>query len=411
MEESKIISSTVEGVLKGILPFLEKYLGRLWVRVRPKEKNPPDKIGIVLAIAAKNRPEQERLEVDFIKPLRQRINSLSSGGDFNVMVLSPEESKKISTHQDALRYLKDVRAHMMIFGDLSIRSKGQEHFIFRWNGAVRHFPIPFEAGTQFSKEFRLLLPESLYFPCAEEIGQFEITSINLTFAIRYVIAVAAAFSLDFPLARKLLEELLNDLESMADVESVQSLVQLRILVRQRLSEVLSAYLTLAIRKFQGSRKKEDILKMNQELHLLKSLDPHNYQAALFRAIFFFFNGEIEKGVIELQNINNSDVSWRYSLGFLYAYEGKIEEALQQYKKTLHHTPILGSFFLDIELFMSDIIAKEPEKSQLLFFRGLINFKHKQDNVLAKQDFENFLLASSGKFPELENLAKNYLAKM
>ena len=375
------------------------------------KQNLKDKIGLIFAISTHNEDERERLQADLIKPLKQELAQSSIGELFNVLEATKEDAESIDTPQKALDYLARKRAHMIIYGELVLRNnvEGEQHHVFRLHGVVRHASIPKDISGRFGVHFREVLPELSGFPQKNEIGSFEVKRKEIAYVITYVIGVAAALSLDFSLSRKLFEDTLTRLTRIQDVDTIQPFAMFYRLTRRRLAEVLSTDLKIAYAKFVKSRDRNEILKTGKELEMLKELDPDNYPAHLSRAIFLFFSGHIEEAITEMECIHNSDVTWRYSLGFLYAYSGRIDAALEQYKQANRHPLTDTAILFDIETFISEVIEKEPSKAQLLFFRGLINHKQKGDKQLAKEDFENFIAKNNSQFLQLETLAKKYLS--
>ena len=161
-----------------------------------------------------------------------------------------------------------------------------------------------------------------------------------------------------------------------------------------------------------SRNIEDLLKSKKLIKEIKIIDENNYGAKLQNSIICFLEGDIGSAINELSDINNNtDITWRYNLGFLYAYKGDIPNALENYKKTFYRN-IDGNVYLDTEVFMSDFIEKEPDKIQLYFFRGLLNYKIKEDYELAKNDFEIFKEKGGyNKFSDLKELNEKYLSEI
>ena len=127
-----------------------------------------------------------------------------------------------------------------------------------------------------------------------------------------------------------------------------------------------------------------------------------------RSFYYFVNNRIDDAIAEYDNITEKDITWLYNLGFLMAFKGDVEGAWSQYRRAFYGTAS-PNVITDTEVFISEVINKYPEKVQLLFFRGLINYKVKKDYVLAAQDFEEFVRAEGSlAYPNQVSVAKKYL---
>jgi len=89
----------------------------------------------------------------------------------------------------------------------------------------------------------------------------------------------------------------------------------------------------------------------------------------------------------------------------------MDKAIKSYKKAFHgftqpHVPE------ESEEFIHDILKLEPDKYQLRFCLGLINFFAKEDMNLAAEDFNRFLAdGNENEFAEPRRLAKEYLKQI
>jgi len=88
--------------------------------------------------------------------------------------------------------------------------------------------------------------------------------------------------------------------------------------------------------------------------------------------------------------NDSDSTWWYSRAFLHAYQGKMEEAVADYRHAFQGTVIDVSVPVQCEEFIQTVLAKEPDRIQLYFCLGIINFYAKQDYLAAERDLNLFL---------------------
>lgn len=374
-------------------------------------KNIKNKIGIVVALRTEKDDEKIKLENDLINELNTYLKNSKNGNEFNIVKFPQDIINKIQDNQTAYKYLAVAKAHFIIYGSIVKRKiQGKESYIFKLHGMVRHVPIPQLTNKIFSKEFSELLPYKVTFAEDDEALGFELTEHWVRYVIKYIIAIAAFVSGDLNLAKDLYLELETEIDKIGNNETIPVIHEIKRCLPARLSEVMLAYINFYYKIFTTTRDVNFILKTEQYLDKLRLVDPDNYAGHLSRAILFFFKNDLKSAIAELTDITNSDVGWRYSLGFLLAYQGDINGALQNYQKTFYKPQTVN--IIDIEIFMSEVLNKDPNKIQLNFFRGLINYKMKQDYRLAKEDFD-FLVnhKNSVNFPELTTLASKYLGEI
>ncbi|MCK5320911.1 hypothetical protein KAJ61_06015 [Candidatus Parcubacteria bacterium] len=290
--------------------------------------------------------------------------------------------------------------------------KSEDNYVFRLHGIIRHKPIQKIIQQQFAREFSELLPRKIEFLMKDEGIYFELTKEWIGYVIKYIVGIAAFVSGDVLLADKLYHELECETGSIEKPDSIPVIQVIKDRLPKRILEVSQIYLARNYFTFTKSRKPEDLFESENIIKEIKTIDSENYGARLQSSIIYFLKENINAAINELENKdNNIDITWRYSLGFLYAYSGDIPKALENYKKTFHKITE-GNVYLDTEVFISDVIEKEPDKIQLYFFRGVLNYKIKKDYKLAKEDFENFVKNHGyDKFPDLQELTEKYLLEI
>jgi tetratricopeptide (TPR) repeat protein len=84
--------------------------------------------------------------------------------------------------------------------------------------------------------------------------------------------------------------------------------------------------------------------------------------------------------------NDSDSTWWYSRAFLHAYQGKMDEAVADYRHAFEGPIANGSVPIQCEEFIQIVLASEPTRIQLYFCLGLINYHAKSDYAAAERDF-------------------------
>lgn len=359
-----LIEFTAED-LKGFVRVIKE----IFIRLR-LPRNKKDKIGIVIAIKTENEIEKIKLHSNLITELRAYLQNSDIPAIFNIIPLEEVHAQNINDGATALLFLRRIRGHFLVYGQM-IKGKmdnGQLHYKFHLEGAVIHRPISKFFSDQLSKEFAELLPRRVIFSENEEILGFEFTQQWLGLVTKYIIGIAAFLSGDLNLSLKIYSQLNLELENYDN--GIQAIVEIKKRLPRRFYEVATAF------SFK---------------------------------YYFLIEKDLKKSMFEINRIKNPlDVTWRYSLAFLYAYKEDVLQAKRQYDKACIGY-VDGNVISDCELFISDILKEEPNSKGLYFLRGYLNFKIKKDFILAKNDFEEFLRRySSPDNCEIIKLVKIYL---
>jgi tetratricopeptide (TPR) repeat protein len=167
----------------------------------------------------------------------------------------------------------------------------------------------------------------------------------------------------------------------------------------------------ATRIYYKNKSDDYLNKMGCYLDVVQEIDPGNYDAHLVRAICMFLrNQDIEGARQEIKKARNErNAAWQYSEAFLAAYEGKLEEAHKIYKRAFKGV-VIEETPLDVEEFIVDVLGREPEKIQLWYCLGMINYFLKADLQAAQMDFLEFVKKATDQrmFPISVDFARKYL---
>lgn len=388
-------------IVKGAIEWIKKRFDTI--------KNKKGMIGIVIAISTENTKERLRVENDLVKGLNDLLKTSILASSFNILKLPNEESEKISDKVSAEKVLKKIGAHMIVYGRINERNlQGKNTYFIKLWCLVRHRSIPIIVSNYLSQDFTSVFPNNQSFSDENEFLGFEITKDWLWLVTKYVVGFAAYISLDFNLAFRLYTDLQADIQkekiSTSGIAEIKKRLPIRLV---ELSRSKCAQLYVA---FVKTRDIEYIKDAKPFLDLLKKYIPKDYAAALSRAMYIFLiEKNVNAAIKELSQIENPlDEIWRYSLAFLYAYNGNLDRSMRIYDKAakgnLHGKSVLN----EINMFISDILEKNPEHYQLYFARGYLDFKARGDMKLAKEDFMLFLeKAPINLYLDEQRLAKIY----
>ena len=385
-----------------------------WFFNRKLPKNLPDKLGIVVAIKAENETVKIRLKNDFAKELTNIINRNQKQSSFNVIEITEYYASKIKSAGDATKLLAKVKGHFVIYGECKERLiEGKKHYVLALDAIVAHSPIPISVSNQFSKEFGQLFPKKLAVNIDNELIGFEISSDLIAFITKYIISIAAFLSYDYSLSSSLQMALYNELKNLNRAKFVDPLKRIGNKLPSRLVESLLALSRLHYYMYSKTKDKNYLNQMEPVLAQLSDIDPQNYHAHLLRGIYYFLGERnVSAAKVEINRSRNKiDHTWCYSQAFLHAYEEHLDSAMKSYNAAFKgtfgkHVPI------ETEQFIADVLEIEPDKYQLWFCLGLVNYRVKGDLSLAKADFEKFLsMCPEDKFSKYRKLAGEYLKKI
>lgn len=372
-----------------ILAFIFTVSILVWFLSRRYPSNPKGKIGIVVAVVTENKADYIKLRSDLIDGLHSIINNKYKQDIFNVIPLNEYLASKVKDRETSHEALEKTKSHLVIYGICKRRLDNGEKYFLQLEAVVRHRAIPLAKSDQLSQEFAKLFPRRVAFPVTQELIGFEVAREWLHLATKYMLGVAAFLSYDFEFAFELFKELQQELKHI-DV-NIEQLKKLRSYIPKRISE--TSVVLAAKKYFQYRKTKERQHLENAKIYLdiLQNLDPNNYEAHLLRGIYLFvINKDVESAKKEIRKSkNNMDSTWRYSEAFLYAYDGDLDKAERSYKKAFK-SEVLPDIIFQTEEFIHDVLGLEPEKCQLWYGLGMINWKAKGDLILAKQAFEKFL---------------------
>lgn len=383
-----------------------------WYWTTRLPKTPDGKIGIAVAISCETKKERERLKNDLMASLKHEIQK-GHHQHLHVFELSERRSKSITNHECARNYLVRTKSHLMIYGHCRMRHhEGQPTYVFELNGSVRHAPIPMEVSKQFSNDISLALPKRTLFSEANELRGFEFTRSIIGLASRYILGIACSISGDSGKAFDLHHGVWTELKLFSEQE-IEDVPLFRNLNARAAALLVQEGLELANQKF--TRKPDGYLaEMAKYLDIVQSIAPNHYGAHLLKGIYYFLRSrDIENAKREIRKAKNkSDSASLWSSAFLEAYEGRLEQAHKIYQRAFRaecadFTP------LQVETFIADVLQAEPDKVQLWYCLGMINYLYKADLDSGRKDFLEFLRLApeSGNFAKSVEFAKSYVAQI
>ena len=388
------------------------FLTALWLYTNQVPKNPKGKVGIAIAILADKQDEAQQIEFDFVRVLRQLLQRDPAGGNFHLIVLPDHITEQIDDSDSAQHFLKKTRSHFMLYGHAKLRHlHGKQVHVLSLEGIVRHAPIPKEVSDRLANDFRQVLPRRLLLPQDIDAIAFDVTSGWVDLSARYIVGLAAHISGDILYAEKLFLNVEHSMETAKHLAGVLQPIarslprQIVQLYRDWLRALGDHYFMTHERTYM---EQADIISDK-----LLGRDPNDYDALIFKSFAEFVLRRNIQAARELVRRCRRirDVTWRYNLAFLYAYEGDLDSANEEYRKAFRGTLRNPTVPIQCEEFLQIVLEEEPDKEHLYFCLGLINYSAKRDYTAAARDFDRFFKSSAiKKFPNARTIAENLKGK-
>lgn len=376
-------------------------------------KNEKGKIGVVIAVKTENEKGKTRLENDLIQSIQSYLEEVDIAEKFNIVVYPESISNSIKGLEKASQLLKFSKAHVMFFGSISERKmSGNDSFVIKLRGLVRHIPIESDVKSKLKEDISAAIPGRFSFDQDIEVDGFEFTSSTLGIATKFVVGCAALVSRDYKLSYALFLNVKKELEAKGQDELDRNPVISEIYKRNntRLLHVTKILMNQVYYKFAETRDRVSYLQVEEFVVAVESIEGSTYESKTAWSMIYFLRGEIDEAIKVLENAGGTkDTMWRYNLGFLYAWKGDVDNALEQYKKAFNGE-IEVEKYNDLEIFITEEInSGNGNTAVLIFFRGLINFRLREDYSLALTDLESFLEdVESSNHPKLIDLATKYI---
>jgi len=382
-----------------------------WFFTTKVPQRTPGKIGFIVAICTENQKQYKRITEDFIEKLRQDVARGNLKYAFEIIVYPEYYSKKLKDQNTVREYLSKSNAQFCVYGRCRERNiSGKQHFVIDLQGAVAHKPLPQDIQNKFSSEFTELLPNRLAITEENDLFEFEIASELVNIVSRYIVGIASFFSGDFEYTRSLFVSLLNELRNIRT--DLPNIITIKRRLPQRLSEVLYQIALSYYRLYRNQKKEIYFNNMGNTLIELSKVPYDLYGGHLLYAIYLFLkNNTTKEALKEISQCksNKMDGTWLYSYAFLKAYDGDLNMAHKRYVSAFRKYPYEDAIPLDCEEFIHEILSRQPDKYQLFYCLGLINYFAKDDYLAALKDFEQFLqLDSTNQYAAQGLLARKYI---
>lgn len=378
-----------------------------WVFTNKETKFKKNVIGILFIIRTENEEQYNTIKSRLVEEIEEKLNS-----NFQVIFLkrSRANSKKICTETINQIFTK-TNAKLILFGKSYCGNiNNTENIVIELGGAVSHSPIPEEIKKDLSGEMQQLIKKEIFIPKNNDIVNFKIYSEWFELVTKYIVGLSFYLSANFDLAKDIYEDLNNEVSIIR--LNIPIISQIKSKIPQRLYETYNVLSKITYFRYRNSKDKSFLQDMKCYLDKMNKLIPETYEYLLRSSIYYFlYERNLYKSKDEIRKCKNiRDVSWIYSDAFLDTYKGKLRDAYKKYmiafKRNFDHI-----LLFDIEDFITDVLEEEPDKYQLYFALGLINFHYKGDNIFAYQHFDTFIKNINPRYVNEIKIASEYMQQI
>lgn len=371
----------------------------------PRNRN--NSIGIVVSLYCENKDQEIRLKNDFLHQLKLSLAKLEEVKCYFISLPNHKAEKIAQANKPeeiCIRWNHKIRGHYFIYGSIKQRSDGKSKYLIDLAGLVTHAPVPQEVSTTIRSDFNRILPTSISFEDAFELGGFSLTADLVSHSVKLIVGIAAMVSGDLFLAHKLHTALLKEVGNIPkDIHGRW---------KERLDKFIDDEENIIAVYYYNNGEIDESKKW---LANLINRSPRHYGAWLVKGIQDFNDGQINQAINDIKQARQyakNTFEWRYSLAFLLFWEGKYDDALEvcfAIRKTTY--PGEESTAVQVAEFINAQIKQHPDKNELHYWLGFIQYEKLGNLPISLQCFESFLEAGDKNMKKMRDKANAYLVEI
>ncbi|QDS98120.1 hypothetical protein [Adhaeretor mobilis] len=384
-----------------------------WAYFRRIPKPARDKVGFGIAIEFEEPKQQVSVRSDLISKLRTLLSQHDSVHQFELIEFSQHTCKAID-RSSASKLLRKSQCRFLIFGLARIREQqGKLLHVFDLSGIVSHAPIDTNKASQLQAEFSTVLPSRLNVGKDGDFFSFEFTARWFDIITRYIVGVAAYHTRDYKYAESLLIDLEQELMGKFE-DKLPAIAHIKQWIPGRLRVIYKEMADIQSHRYFIGRDKSSLEELENITDKLQARWPKDKFARHHKALTaFVLRRDVERARLEIEACSNdADNVWLFSLAFLDAYGGDLQAAYRNYCKAFEIPLTSNSVPLQVEEFIQIVMNEEPDRKDLLFCVGLVNYRSKRDLDAAERDFSEFLEhTEKNKYPRQHEAVIKWLGEI
>ncbi len=369
-------------------------------------RNKKGSIGIVVSLYCENKSQEVKLRNDFLRELKAKLANLE-GVNCHFLCLPNHKAHILLQAQNptnaCIEWNKKIHGHYFLFGAVKQRGLDNKYHV-DLAGFVTHAPVPANISSLISQDFNRILPNNVSFEETFELGGFTLTADLVSHSVKFIVGIAAMVSRDVFLAHKLHTALLVEIKGLPAGLSVRWKSRLEKFIADEENFIAIYY-----------HVSGNIVESTKAVASLLSRYPHHYGGWLLKAIHDFNEGSIRNAIYSVkqaQQYAQRTHEWRYSLAFLLFWQGQHEEALK-ICCSIQKNNFPGEIITVKEVlsFVTDQIKRHPDRKDLYYWLGFVQYKRLGDLPNSLISFENFLALNNNQMKKMRQKAKAYLLEI
>ncbi|MDX2006339.1 MAG: hypothetical protein SFU83_13765 [Meiothermus sp.] len=385
---------TILGWIIVVIPVLAVII--LWIFSNRYPRAPKGKLGLVIAISVQNPEKEKQIRSDFVDRLKELLQRNNSQTQFHVMIVENHIAETIKDSKAADMLANKTNSAFVLWGYVGLRQvrRGDSRHYFSIGAIVRYRKASEDVNAEIGKDFRIVVPEKILPDLENEVIVFEATSEMLALGASYIIALASMVNGNLVYSETLLQLVQQKRNALNSRGEITSYIDNKLPIR--FANLYTSWHNELVRQYTITREDGLLPELERISDHVSIFAPNHFNAHLTKAICAFKLrkdiAEARRHISKIRSLKVKDGTWLLSAAFLDAYAGNLQKARKEYSrafaaKTKYED---STVFTQAEEFIAQVIQEEPQKTNLWFCLGLINFFGKNDYHAAKADFQRFL---------------------
>lgn len=369
-------------------------------------RNKKDKVGIVIAIETERASDERRFKSDFIERIQKTLDEHGLGQKFQIITIKRHQCRYFRRVRWQKWLAKRVRGHFYLIGTVKRRPEpgnGEQLFI-ELEGKVIHRLVPIQISQNLALDFVNVLPKEIKLNADAEFHGFRLTADVCSYAAMFIIGIASLISGDAELALDLHTKCLNAIQPHKDWPMVKYM-------NSKLGPLMTVSRFLLAKKYYVA---DNIALANQYCTSALAINAAYYPALMLQGSIDLKLGDVTAALVKIKRAKKhaTDDTWLFSLAFLYFWTENYVEALKLCNKIQKLDGIKMKSVVDECLkFNEPLKAGNPDKKQLYFWTGFLQYFLAKNLPESLSDLETFKNASQTNADELDKLAARYIKEI
>lgn len=281
-------------------------------------------------------------------------------------------------------------------------------------GIAKHRRLSEKEYTAFQKTFACAIPQRYQSERKNRFNLCEFAAQHIHGVTNAIIGITVLLNGKYETAEVILLEAEKSLKLSNQQISTPYISQLLGSIREYLHDLYIAWMLEKTDQRSIDQTIDNIREIDRIIKKAESQGITPASLASFKAqVEFLLRNDINSAREATKLLKEVEPSvYYYNMAFLSAYEENLDEAYRHYNNAFNQTLSDALVPWQCEDFIQKIIVLDASKKYLYFCTGLINFRAKNDSLLAKKDFQSFLDATDAEdFQRQREAARKWISEI